>query len=77
MRASHSPAAIANRKVRETGTLRQATRYGGFNALSDFVTSQGIDRALADAFAQDKAPWATYTLPETLRHLLDGVPARS
>ena len=72
MRASHSPAAIANRKVRETGTLRQATRYGGFNALSDFVTSQGIDRALADAFAQDKAPWTTYTLPETLRHLLDG-----
>jgi hypothetical protein len=72
VRASHRPAAIANRKVREMGTLRQATRYGGFNALSDFVTAQGIDRGLADAFAQDKAPWATYTLPETLRHLLDG-----
>jgi len=58
--------------VHETFTLRRATRYGGFNALSDFVAAQGIDRALTDAFGQDKAPWATYSLPETLRHLLDG-----
>ena len=72
MRASHIPSTIANRKVHETFTLRQATRYGGFNALSDFVTAQGIDRALTDAFERDKAPWATYSLPETLRHFLDG-----
>ena len=72
MRASHSQPTIANRKVRETFTLRQATRYGGFNALSDFVHAQGIDRALADAFGRDKAPWATFSLPQTLRHLLDG-----
>jgi hypothetical protein len=72
VRASHSQPTIANRKVRETFTLRQATRYGGFNALSDFVHAQGIDRALADAFGRDKAPWATFSLPETLRHLLDG-----
>jgi hypothetical protein len=72
VRASHSQPTIANRKVRETFTLRQATRYGGFNALSDFVHAQGIDCALADAFGRDKAPWATFSLPETLRHLLDG-----
>jgi hypothetical protein len=36
------------------------------------VTAQGIDRALTDAFGRDKTPWATYRLPETLRHLLDG-----
>jgi len=72
VRASHTTPAIANRKVHETFTLRRATRYGGFNALSDFVAAQGIDRALTDAFGQDKAPWATYSLPETLRHLLDG-----
>ena len=72
MRASHTSPAIANRKVHETVTLRRATRYGGFNALSDFVAAQGIDRALVDAFGSDKAPWATYSLPETLRHLLDG-----
>jgi len=72
VRASHTTPAIANRKVHETFTLRRATRYGGFNALSDFVVGQGIDRALVDAFGRDKAPWATYSLPETLRHLLDG-----
>jgi hypothetical protein len=63
---------LANRKVREACTLRRATAYGGLNALSDFVHAQGIDAALDDAFGRDKAPWATYSLPETLRHLLDG-----
>lgn len=72
MRASHRPPVVANRKIHESVTLRRATRYGGFNALSDFVAAQGIDRALTEAFGQDKAPWATYSLPETLRHLLDG-----
>ena len=72
MRAWHTTPAIANRKIPETFTLRRATRYGGFNALSDFVTAQGIDRALTDAFGRAKAPGATYRLPETLRHLLDG-----
>jgi Transposase DDE domain group 1 len=68
----HTPSRITNRKIRETFTLRRATRFGGFNALSDFVRASGIDRALVDAFGADKAPWATYLLPETLRHLLDG-----
>jgi hypothetical protein len=72
VRASHSAPALANRKVHETFTLRRATRFGGFNALSDFVRAQGVDRGLSAAFGQSKAPWATYTLPETLRHLLDG-----
>ena len=36
------------------------------------MTAQGIDRALTAAFGQDQAPWAPYTWPETLRHLLDG-----
>jgi hypothetical protein len=72
VKASHTVPAIANRKVHEAVTLRRATRYGGFNALSDFVAAHGIDRALTDAFRSDKAPWATYSLPETLRHLLDG-----
>jgi Transposase DDE domain group 1 len=72
VRASHTIPGVANRKVHEAFTLHRATRYGGFNALSDFVAAQGIDRALANAFGQDKAPWATYSLPETLRHLLDG-----
>ena len=72
MRASHSAPALANRKVHETFSLRRATRFGGFNALSDFVRAQGVDRELVAAFSRSKAPWATYSLPETLRHLLDG-----
>jgi hypothetical protein len=68
----HSRSRLTNRKIRETFTLRRATHYGGFNALSDFVRAQGIDRALTTTFGADKAPWATYSLPETLRHLLDG-----
>src|SRR5581483_4590877 len=71
-RASHTTPTVANRKVHEHFTLRRATRYGAFNVLSDFVQAQGIDRALAEAFGGDKAPWVTYSLPETLRHLLDG-----
>jgi hypothetical protein len=65
-------ATITNRKIHETFTLRRATCYGGFNALSDFVRAVGIDATLTEAFADDKAPWATYPLPATLRHLLDG-----
>jgi hypothetical protein len=72
VRASHTTTAVANRKIHEAFTLRRATRYGGFNALSDFVAAQGIDRAMTEAFGRAKAPWATYSLPETLRHLLDG-----
>lgn len=70
--SSHVAATIANRKIPETFTLRQATRYGGVTLLSDFVRAQGIDRALEEAFGQDKPPCATYSLPESLRHLLDG-----
>lgn len=70
--SSHARPTIANRKIRECFTLRRATRYGGFNLLSDFVRAQGIDRAFEEAFGRDKAPWATYALPESLRHLLDG-----
>lgn len=68
----HAPRPIANRKIHEEASPRRLTRYAGFNALSDFVAAQGIDRGLTDAFGPEKAPWATYTLPETLRHLLDG-----
>jgi hypothetical protein len=72
VRASHTSLAVASRKVHETFTLRRATRYGGFNALSDFVGALGVDRSLTTAFRMDKAPWVTYSLPETPRHLLDG-----
>ncbi len=68
----HGPQPIANRKILEVVTARRLTRYGGFNALSDFVRAQGVDRALANTVGREKAPWATSSLPETLRHLLDG-----
>jgi len=71
-RSCHTSATITNRKIPEIFTLRRATCYGGFNALSDFVRAVGVDAALTEAFAGEKAPWATYPLPETLRHLLDG-----
>lgn len=70
--SSHAAPSIANRKIPATFTLRGATRYGGFNLLSDFVRAQRIDRALAEAVGRDKAPWARYSLGESLRHLLDG-----
>ena len=68
----HVSPSIGNRQITETFTLQRATHYGGFNVLSDFVRAQGIDHALEEAFGQEKAPWAEYSLPETLRHLLDG-----
>jgi len=71
-RSCHTATPITNRKIRETFTLRRATCYGGFNALSDFVRAVGVDAALTAAVGAEKAPWATYPLPATLRHLLDG-----
>jgi len=68
----HTPDRITNRKIHESYTLRRATRYGGFNAVSDFVHAAGIDAALTEALAGEKAAWATYGLAETVRHLLDG-----
>lgn|GEM_PF-2610882 len=68
----HRPTTTTNPTIAETFTLRWATCYGGFNAVSDVVRAVGLDAALAEAFDAEKAPWATYPLPETLRHLLDG-----
>jgi hypothetical protein len=70
--SSHVTPSVANRKIREPCILRRATRYGGFNLLSDFVRAQGIARAFAEAFGRDKVPWATDSWPERLRHVLDG-----
>lgn len=68
----HSRDRLANRKIPGSFTLRRATRYGGLNARSDFVYAAGIDAALTEALAGEKAAWATYGLAETMRHLLDG-----
>jgi hypothetical protein len=59
----HISPSIGNYQIAETFTLQRATHYGGFNVLSDFVRAQGIDHALEEAFGQEKAPWATYSLP--------------
>jgi hypothetical protein len=64
--------ALASRKIHEAFIPRQATRFGGFNALSDSVRALGVEWGVVAAFGQGKAPWATYSLPD-LRHVLVGL----
>ena len=63
---------IINRPIKEKFDLPGATKYGGFNLLSDFVRKTGVDRDLEVNFGQAKAFWAEYSFPSVLRHLLDG-----
>ena len=62
---------IKNTRMREEFTLERATRFGGFNLLSDWIHSTGLDAWLEEAFGRIKAPWALYPLSHTLRDLID------
>jgi len=62
---------IKNIRMREEFTLERATRFGGFNLLSDWIHSTGLDRWLEEAFGHIKAHWALYPLSHTLRDLID------
>ena len=63
---------IANKKIKEEFTLKNATIYGGYNLYSDHVVQGGLDRLLADELSGMKAPWAKYHMPVVCRTLIDG-----
>ena len=65
------PRRIKNIRMREEFTLERATRFGGFNLLSDWISSTGLDRWLERDFGHIKAPWALYPLSHTVRDLID------
>jgi hypothetical protein len=62
---------IKNILMHEEFTLERATRFGGFNLLSDWMRSTGLDRWLEEAFGHIKAHWALYPLSHTIRDLID------
>lgn len=63
---------IANKKIKEEFTLKNATIYGGYNLFSDYVAQCGLDRLLEKGLPAMKAPWATYDMPVVCRTLIDG-----
>jgi hypothetical protein len=63
---------IVNKKITEEFTLKNATIYGGYNLFSDYLASNGLDHYLEQHLAGVKAPWATYSMPNVCRTLIDG-----
>ena len=63
---------IVNKKIKEEFTLKDATLYGGYNLLSDYLARNGLDHLLEEELAGMKAPWATYHMPTVCRILIDG-----
>ncbi len=63
---------IVNRKIKEEFSLKNATIYGGYNLLSDYLACNGLDRLLEEELAGLKAPWARYPMPVVCRTLIDG-----
>jgi hypothetical protein len=63
---------IVNKKITEEFTLHNATIYGGYNLFSDYIASNGLDHYLEQQLTGMKAPWATYSMPNVCRTLIDG-----
>jgi hypothetical protein len=63
---------IVNKKIEEDFSLRDATIYGGYNLLSDYLASNGLDRLLEEELGGLKARWATYPMPMVCRTFIDG-----
>jgi hypothetical protein len=59
-------------KIKKEVTLKNATLYGGYNLLSDYLAINGVDRLLEEELSGMKAPWATYEMPTVCRTLIDG-----
>lgn len=65
---------IVNKKVNEEFTLKNATIYGGYNLLSDYLAENGLDGLLEQQLSGMKAPWATYSMPVICRTLIEQNP---
>jgi hypothetical protein len=63
---------IVNKKIEEDFSLRDATIYGGYNLLSDYLAANGLDRLLEWELGGLKARWATYPMPMVCRTFIDG-----
>ena len=68
----HSESSKSNVKIAEEFTLRNATLYGGYNLISDFLTSMGLQRMIGNNLSITKAHWAEYPLAEVVQWFLEG-----
>ncbi|MDI6890925.1 MAG: transposase [Thermodesulfovibrionales bacterium] len=60
------------RKIREEFTLKNATVFGGYNLLADFIETKRLETILGECIDIQKAEWSTYDFPFILRYLIDG-----
>jgi hypothetical protein len=51
--------------------LTGATKLGGLNAIGCFIKKLGVDRELRRRFKGAKAAWATWSLDQTVRMMID------
>jgi hypothetical protein len=60
------------RNIKEEFTLKNATVFGGYNLLADFIKAKRVEAILGECIDIRKAEWSTYEFPFVLRCLIDG-----
>lgn len=68
----HARKPDSTRKMHEEFTLKNATVFGGYNLLADYVTAKRVETLLRESIGIEKAAWSTYDLPFVLRYLIEG-----
>lgn len=68
----HTRKPKTTRKIHEEFTLKNATVFGGYNLLADYVTAKHVETLLRESIGIEKAAWSTYDLPFVLRYLMEG-----
>lgn len=61
-----------NRNIKEEFTLKDATVFGGYNLLADFIRTKKLETILGECIGIQKAEWSEYDFPFVLRCLIDG-----
>lgn len=68
----HKRRADTNRRIKEEFTLNNATAYGGYNLLADYIDKKKVETMIREGVDIEKADWSTYDFSCVLRHLIEG-----
>ncbi|MFN3739865.1 MAG: hypothetical protein ACK4TF_04235, partial [Thermodesulfovibrionales bacterium] len=55
-----------NRNIKEEFTLKDATVFGGYNLLADFIRTKKLETILGECIGIQKAEWSEYDFPFVL-----------
>ncbi|RMG70144.1 MAG: hypothetical protein D6710_07685, partial [Nitrospirae bacterium] len=68
----HKRKADRKRQIKEEFTLKEATSYGGYNLLADYISKKKVETVLRKCVGIEKAEWSRYDLSFVLRYIIDG-----